>query len=53
MKERCRITIQVELEQKKKIEAVIKREYPRMKTISDILRAALKEFLSGEGGQLV
>jgi Arc/MetJ-type ribon-helix-helix transcriptional regulator len=48
MKERCRITIQVGPEQKEKIEAVIKREYPRMKTISHVVRAALQEFLEKE-----
>jgi len=33
---------------KERIEEFIKREYPRYKTYSDVIRAALNEFLEGE-----
>lgn len=41
-----RISVQISFEEQKKIEERIKREYPRLKTVSDLVRAALKEFLS-------
>jgi len=44
--EKPRITVQISFEEQKKIEETIKSEYPRLKTISDLVRAALKEFLS-------
>lgn len=46
MTERCRITFQVELVEKEKIESIIKKEYPKLKTVSDVVRAALSQFLT-------
>lgn len=40
-----RITIQISWEEKEKIEQRIKREYPRLKTISDVVREALTRYL--------
>jgi Arc/MetJ-type ribon-helix-helix transcriptional regulator len=34
---------------KQQIEQFIKKEYPRFKTYSDVIRAALNKFLEGEG----
>ena len=41
------ITIRVPDGEKAKIESIIKREYPKLKTISDVVRLALTNFLSG------
>jgi Arc/MetJ-type ribon-helix-helix transcriptional regulator len=41
---RCRITVEIEETDKQQIEAAIKREYPKLKNISDVIRAALKKF---------
>ena len=43
-----RITFRIEESQKKKIEASIRREYPKFRSVSDVVRTALKEFLSKE-----
>jgi Arc/MetJ-type ribon-helix-helix transcriptional regulator len=40
-----RITIQISFEEKEKIEQRIKREYPRLKTISELVREALTQYL--------
>lgn len=40
-----KVTVRVPDGQREKIERVIKREYPKMKTISDVVRTALSEFL--------
>jgi len=40
-----RITIQISFEEKQKIEERIKREYPRLKTISELVREALTRYL--------
>ena len=45
MTDRDRITIQVESGQKQKIESFVKDEYPRIKTVSEVIRAAIDEFL--------
>jgi Arc/MetJ-type ribon-helix-helix transcriptional regulator len=41
---RCRITVEIEEADKQKIETTIKREYPKLKSISDVIREALKKF---------
>ncbi|MBS7616934.1 hypothetical protein KEJ45_07035 [Candidatus Bathyarchaeota archaeon] len=41
-----RISVRIEDEQLQQIQAKIKNEYPKMRTVSDVVRAALKEFLS-------
>ena len=40
------ITIRVPDGERAKIESIIKREYPRVKTISDVVRLALSDFLA-------
>jgi hypothetical protein len=40
------ITIRVPDGEKAKIESIIKREYPKLKTISDVVRLALTNYLS-------
>ena len=40
------ITIRVPDGERAKIENIIKREYPRVKTISDVVRLALTNFLT-------
>jgi len=40
------ITIRVPDGERAKIESVIKREYPELKTISDVVRLALTNFLA-------
>jgi hypothetical protein len=40
------ITIRVPDGEKAKIETFIKREYPKLKTISEVVRLALTDFLS-------
>jgi hypothetical protein len=39
-----RITIRIEDADKQKIDAYIKREYPKVKTVSETVRAALSKF---------
>lgn len=41
-----RVTVRVPDGEREKIEGIIKREYPKLKTISDVVRAALVEFVS-------
>jgi len=43
---RFRITVEIRETDREKIESVVKKEYPKLKSISDVVRAALKEFLS-------
>jgi Arc/MetJ-type ribon-helix-helix transcriptional regulator len=43
--ERCRITFEIEPEDRHRIEAVIKEEYPKLKNVSEVIRAALDQFL--------
>jgi hypothetical protein len=40
------ITIRVPDGERAKIESVIKQEYPKLKTISDVVRLALNDFLA-------
>jgi len=46
-----RITIQISWEEKQKIEDTIKREYPRVKTISELVREALTQYLEKIPGE--
>jgi Arc/MetJ-type ribon-helix-helix transcriptional regulator len=43
-----KVTVRIPDGQREKIERVIKREYPKMKTISDVVRNALSQFLDKE-----
>ena len=43
--ERTRISVQIKSEDKQKIQEAIKREYPKLKTVSDVVRSALSKFL--------
>lgn len=45
MSERQRITVQIEKEQMNQIETRIKAEYPKFRNISELVRAALIEYL--------
>ena len=40
------ITVRVPDGERAKIESIIKREYPKLKTISDVVRLALSNFLA-------
>jgi len=42
---RCRITVEITEIDRQRIEATVKKEYPKLKNVSDVIRAALKEFL--------
>jgi len=46
--QRCRITVEITETDRQKIEDAVKKEYPKLKNVSDVVRAALKEFLSKE-----
>jgi len=46
---RIRISVEITEATRQQIEAAVKREYPRLKTVSDVVREALKEFLSKQG----
>jgi Arc/MetJ-type ribon-helix-helix transcriptional regulator len=43
-----KVTVRIPDGQREKIERVIKREYPKLKTISDVVRNALSQFLEKE-----
>jgi len=43
-----KVTVRIPDGQREKIERLIKREYPRMKTISDVVRHALSQLLYKE-----
>jgi len=43
-----RISIQIDEDLKKSIENAIRQNYPKLKTVSDVVRTALKQFLEGE-----
>lgn len=45
-----RITLWLENNEKSRIEARIKQEYPKIKTVSGLVRAALAEFLAKNQG---
>ena len=40
-----RISVRLEKGDRKKIEEIIKNEYPNLKNLSDVIRVALREFL--------
>jgi Arc/MetJ-type ribon-helix-helix transcriptional regulator len=42
---RIRITVEISNETKTQIENKIKEEYPKLKTVSDVVRTALQHFL--------
>jgi Arc/MetJ-type ribon-helix-helix transcriptional regulator len=44
--ERTKISVQIKPEDKQKIQEAIKREYPKLKTVSDVVRSALTKFLN-------
>jgi Arc/MetJ-type ribon-helix-helix transcriptional regulator len=46
-----RITIQISFEEYEKIEQRIKREYPRLKTLSELVREALTQYLEKMPGE--
>lgn len=46
MNKEIRITVRVEKTERDKIEALIKQKYPVLRNFSDVIRAALKEFLA-------
>lgn len=46
--QKVRITVRIDGEDLQKIQATIKKEYPVLRNVSDVIRAALKEFLSSE-----
>ena len=41
---RCRITVEIAETDRQKIEAAVKKEYPKLKNVSDVVRAALSNF---------
>jgi Arc/MetJ-type ribon-helix-helix transcriptional regulator len=41
------IAVRIDKETLEQIEALIKREYPKIKTVSDVLRLSLRNFLEG------
>jgi Arc/MetJ-type ribon-helix-helix transcriptional regulator len=47
--EKVRISVRIDGEDFQKIQAAIKKEFPALRTVSDVIRAALREFLSKEG----
>jgi len=46
-----RISVKLEDGDREKIETRIKQEYPRLRTISEVVRAALNDFLSNNDSQ--
>lgn len=42
------LSVQIENDQKKQIEERIKKEYPKVKCVSELVRAALQQFLDSE-----
>lgn len=45
---RIRITVEISEADRQRIEAAVKKEYPKLKNVSDVVREALSEFLSSE-----
>lgn len=45
---RYRLCAQISLEEKKRIELRVKKEYPKLRNVSELVRAALTEFLQEE-----
>jgi Arc/MetJ-type ribon-helix-helix transcriptional regulator len=48
LSERRRISVQIEQKQLSQIETRIKAEYPKFRNVSEVVRAALKQFLEFE-----
>jgi Arc/MetJ-type ribon-helix-helix transcriptional regulator len=46
-----RVTVRIEDDEKGKIESRIKQDYPKLKNVSELVRAALTEFLDGKKEQ--
>ena len=44
--EKCRFSVQIDKSQRDMIHERIKAEYPRVKTVSELVRAALQEYLA-------
>ena len=45
---RKRITVEITEADRQRIEATVKLYYPKLKTVSDVVRAALRKFLEKE-----
>jgi Arc/MetJ-type ribon-helix-helix transcriptional regulator len=45
------VTIRLENDDRNKIEARIKQEYPKLRNVSELVRQALKEFLDKDSNQ--
>jgi Arc/MetJ-type ribon-helix-helix transcriptional regulator len=45
---RTRISVEITETDRQRIEATVKREYPKLKNVSDVVRTALKVFLEEE-----
>jgi Arc/MetJ-type ribon-helix-helix transcriptional regulator len=45
---KCRLSVQITLEQKKEMEERAKKEFPKFRNISEVTRAAIAEFLNSE-----
>jgi Arc/MetJ-type ribon-helix-helix transcriptional regulator len=43
-----KVTVRIPDGQREKIESIIKRKYPKMKTLSDVVRHALSQYLDKE-----
>jgi Arc/MetJ-type ribon-helix-helix transcriptional regulator len=41
---RCRITVEIAETDRQRIEVAVKKEYPKLKNVSDVVRAALTKF---------
>ena len=48
--EKVRISVRIDEEDFQKIQTAIKKMYPTLRSISDVVRVALKEFLSKHEG---
>jgi Arc/MetJ-type ribon-helix-helix transcriptional regulator len=42
---RNRITVEIRPGDRERIETVVKKEYPKLKNVSDVVRTALQEYL--------
>ncbi|MGB9756295.1 MAG: ribbon-helix-helix domain-containing protein [Candidatus Bathyarchaeales archaeon] len=51
--QKVRISVRIDGEDFEKIQAAIKKAYPTLRSVSDVVRAALKEFLSKHEGVCV
>lgn len=45
---RCRISVEITEYERTNIEKAVRKNYPKLKNISDVVRAALSEFLKQE-----